>query len=139
MSDAPLLLDTCAAIFISSGEPVEDAALAALRQAQEKGHSVYISPITAWEIGMLMSRRKLMSPLPPERWFQRLIEAPGVRLADMSPEVLIASSFLPGDPPRNPADRILLSTARTRGHRLLTRDNALLKYAAAGHVLALAC
>jgi PIN domain nuclease of toxin-antitoxin system len=139
MSDAPLLLDTCAAIFISSGERVEDAALAAMRQVQEKGESVYISPITAWEIGMLMSRQKLMSPLPPERWFQRLIEAPGVRLADMSPDLLIASSFLPGDPPRDPADRILLSTARALGYRLVTRDNGLLKYAAGGHALALAC
>jgi PIN domain nuclease of toxin-antitoxin system len=139
MSEAPLLLDTCAAIFISSGERVEDVALAAMREVRENGESVYISPITAWEIGMLMSRRKLMSPLPPERWFQRLLEAPGVRLADMSPDVLIASSFLPGDPPRDPADRILLSTARALGYRLVTRDNGLLEYAAGGHVLALAC
>lgn len=139
MSDAPLLLDTCAAVFISSGEYVEDAALTAMHGAQDSGETVYISPITAWEIGLLMSRRKLMSPLMPEKWFQRLIEAPGVRLADMSPEVLIASSFLPGDPPRDPVDRILLSTARVLGYRLVTRDHALLKYAASGHVLALAC
>lgn len=139
MSDAPLLLDTCAVIFISSGQPVEDAVRTALRQVQEKGDSIYVSPITAWEIGLLMSRRKLMSPLPPERWFQRLIEAPGLRLADMSPEILIASSFLPGDPPRDPADRILLSTARALGYRLVTRDRSLLKYAAGGHALALAC
>lgn len=139
MNDAPLLLDTCAAIFISSGDRVDNAALAAMREAHEKGESVYISPITAWEIGMLMSRRKLMSPLPPERWFQRLIEAPGVRVAEMSPDVLIASSFLPGDPPRDPADRILLSTARALGYRLVTRDSALLEYASRGHVLALAC
>ena len=139
MNDAPLLLDTCAAIFLSSGERVDDAALAALRHAHENGQSVYISPITAGEIGMLMSRRRLMSPLSPERWFQRLIEAPGVRLADMSPDVLIASSFLPGEPPRDPADRIVLSTARTLGYRVVTRDSVLLQYAAGGHVLALAC
>jgi len=62
-----------------------------------------------------------------------------VRLADMSPDVLIASSFLPGTPPRDPADRILAATAREYGYRLMTRDTPLLAYARQGHLQALAC
>ena len=139
MNEAPLLLDTCAAVFISSGEPVADAALTAMHQAHQTRESIYVSPITAWEIGMLMSRRKLTSPLPPSRWFRQLLEAPGLRLADMSPDVLIASSFLPGDPPRDPVDRILVATAREHGYRLVTRDDHLLRYASAGHILVLEC
>ena len=57
----------------------------------------------------------------------------------MGPEVLIASSFLPDTPPRDPVDRILAATAREYGYRLMTRDRPLLDYATQEHVQALAC
>ncbi len=77
--------------------------------------------------------------MPPDRWFFRLLQAPGLRLADMPPELLIASSFLPGTPPRDPADRILATTAREYGYMLVTRDRPLLDYGEQGHIQALAC
>jgi PIN domain nuclease of toxin-antitoxin system len=60
-------------------------------------------------------------------------------LADISVKILIASSFLPGTPPRDPADRIIAATAREHGYQLVTRDGLLLDYAAEGHIQALAC
>jgi PIN domain nuclease of toxin-antitoxin system len=74
-----------------------------------------------------------------ERWFSNLFDAPGVQLADMSPDLLIASSFLPGKPPRDPADRIIAATARDLGATLVTRDRALLAYGEEGHVAVLEC
>jgi PIN domain nuclease of toxin-antitoxin system len=62
-----------------------------------------------------------------------------VRLADMSPDLLIAASFLPGKPPRDPADRIIAATARDYGCTLVTRDRALLAYGEQGHIRVLAC
>ena len=135
----PLLLDTCAAIWISEEQPLAREALAAIERSHRSGEFVYVSPITAWEIGLLVSRGKLTSPMSPQRWFERFLEAPRVRLADMSPEILIASSFLPGTSPRDPADRILAATARECGYRLMTRDTPLLTYARQGHLQALAC
>jgi PIN domain nuclease of toxin-antitoxin system len=67
------------------------------------------------------------------------MQAPGLRLAEMPPEVLMASSFLPGTPPRDPADRILAATAREYGYRLMTRDGPLLTYAGQGHLHVIAC
>ena len=64
---------------------------------------------------------------------------PGVTLADMSPDLLIASSFLPGKPPRDPADRIVAATARDLGATLMTRDSVLLNYGKQGHVNVVAC
>jgi PIN domain nuclease of toxin-antitoxin system len=93
-SALPLLLDTCAAVWISEEQPLASEALTAVEHSHRSGEFIYVSPITAWEIGLLVSRGKLTSPMSPERWFERLLEAPGVRLADMSPDVLIASSFL---------------------------------------------
>jgi PIN domain nuclease of toxin-antitoxin system len=138
-AELPLLLDTCAAVWISEEQPLADEALIAMERSYRSGEFIYVSPITAWEIGLLVSRGKLTSPMAPQRWFGRLLEAPGVRLADMSPDVLIASSFLPGVPPRDPADRILAATAREHGYRLMTRDTPLLTYARQGHLQALAC
>jgi PIN domain nuclease of toxin-antitoxin system len=138
-ADPPLLLDTCAAIWVSEAQPLANEALTAIERSHRSGEFIYVSAITAWEVGLLVSRGKLTSPMSPQRWFERLLEAPGVRLADMSPDVLIASSFLPGAPPRDPADRILASTAREYGYRLMTRDTPLLTYARQGHLQALAC
>jgi len=138
-AELPLLLDTCAAIWISEEQPLAAEALTAIERSRRSGEFIYVSPITAWEIGLLVSRGKLTSPMAPQRWFERLLEAPGVRLADMSPDVLIASSFLPGVPPRDPADRILAATAREHGYRLMTRDTPLLAYARQGHLQALVC
>jgi PIN domain nuclease of toxin-antitoxin system len=134
-----LLLDTCAAIWISNRQPFSAAAVQALRHAREAGEAIYASPISAWEVGMLVARGRLNLQMTPQRWFERLMEAPGLRLADMLPSTLVASSFLPGKPPNDPADRILAATAREYGWRLVTRDRLLLDYAAEGHIQALAC
>lgn len=138
-SEAPLLLDTCAAIWISHEQRISDDALGALERARTVGDFTYVSPITAWEIGLLVSRGRMSSPMSPQRWFERLMQAPGLNLADMSPNILIASSFLPGAPPRDPADRILAATAREYGYILVTRDRPLLDYAGQGHIQAIAC
>jgi PIN domain nuclease of toxin-antitoxin system len=74
-----------------------------------------------------------------QRWFARLFEAPGVRLAGMSPDLLVESSFLPGKSPRDPADRIIAATARDLGATLVTRDRVLLGYGEQGHVNVMTC
>lgn len=135
----PILLDTCAVIWIAQGEPLARTVLDSLDEAAASGAAIYISPITAWEVGLLVSRDRLKLLITPQRWFERLFEAPNVRLADMTPDLLIAASFLPGKPPRDPADRIIAATARDHGCTLVTRDRALLSYGEQGHISVLAC
>ena len=137
-TEAPLLLDTCAAIWIMEGR-LAGSAVDLIEEAYDKGSSTLVSPITAWEIGLLVSRNRLALAVPPERWFATLVASPGIALAEMPPTVLVASSFLPGRPPRDPADRIILATARELGLRVMTRDRLLLAYAEQGHVSAVAC
>ena len=134
----PLLLDTHAAIWLVRDELVSSA-LDVLGATTQAGMPTYVSPITAWEVGQLVSRNRLNLLMTPQRWFQRLFDVPGVRLADMSPDLLIAASFLPGTPPRDPADRILAATARDLGAALITRDRALLDYGGQGHIGVVAC
>lgn len=134
-----LLLDTCALIFLTERARIAAAAVDAMRSAQEQGGTTYISPMSAWEIGMLASRGRLQLLIRPERWFANLFGVPGVQLADMSPDVLIASSYLPGRPPKDPTDRIIAATARELGATLVTRDRALLAYGGQGHIAVLEC
>jgi len=75
----------------------------------------------------------------PQRRFARLFESPNVQLANMSPDLLISASYLPGAPPRDPVDRIIAATARDYGCTLITRDRALLAYGEQGHVNVLTC
>jgi PIN domain nuclease of toxin-antitoxin system len=137
--DAPLLLDTCAVIWIAEDQAISGTAALALDQAHAADQFVYVSPITAWEIGLLVARGRLTSIIKPQLWFQRVLDVPNMRLADMSPDLLISSSFLPGEPPRDPADRIIAATAREFGYTLMTRDRLLLAYAAQGHIQAVGC
>jgi PIN domain nuclease of toxin-antitoxin system len=134
-----LLLDTCAAIWLTNADPISDEASDALQKTRDSGESVYVSPITAWEMGLLAARGRVNLLMTPQRWFERLLEAPGLRLSEMTPNVLIASSFLPGELPGDPADRIIAATAREYGYKLVTRDRPLLEYAKQGHIQAIPC
>jgi PIN domain nuclease of toxin-antitoxin system len=134
-----VLLDTCAAIWLMNGAPMTGESRGAIEAAQRSGAGVYVSPITAWEIGTLVSKNRLQMSVTPEIWFETLISLPGVRLCPMPPRVLIASGFLPGVPPKDPADRIIAATGREYGYTIVTRDGELVPYAAAGHIAVIAC
>jgi len=135
----PLLWDTCAVIWIYEKAKLAPAAIDAIAAAHRDGVPSYISPITAWEIGMLTAKGRLQLLIRPERWFANLFDVAGVRLAALSPDLLIASSYLPGKPPNDPTDRIIAATARELGATLITRDRALLSYGAQGHMSVVEC
>lgn len=107
--------------------------------ARSTKSGIYVSPFSAWEIGTLLAKKKLQIPLPPELWFEALLTRPGIRIAYLSPKILLSSTSLPGNPPKDPADRIMAATARVHGYNLITRDRLLLEYAAQGYIQATEC
>lgn len=133
------LLDTCAVIWLMGGAEMEDNALKRLAQAQSAEGSVSISAMTAWEVGMLASKNRLASTRDPLRWFGDAVQQFGADVEEVSPDVLIASSFLPQPIHNDPMDRILIATARERDLTIVTRDRAILTYGALGHVKILPC
>jgi PIN domain nuclease of toxin-antitoxin system len=134
-----LLLDTCAMLWLSEDRGLSAAAAAALEEAYRSEETVWVSPISAWEIGLLVMRGRIALSAPPAAWFRRLLSRPGIELCKMEPEVLIDSSSLPGEPPRDPADRIILATARAYQLRVLSRDGQMIAYGRAGHANVIAC
>ena len=133
-----ILLDTCALVWIVGGDPLEPSAKRLIRQSVTAGE-LFLSPITAWEIGVLARKGRLELAIPAERYVARAFSRSGFRTAPMTPGIAVRSSQLPGNFQNDPADRILLSTAIELGLTLVTRDKPILEYARQGHVRAAAC
>lgn len=135
-----VLLDTCAVIWLVEQEPLSHVSLAAIRSAAVSA-GVFVSPVSAWEIGLLATRQRRALSFRPsaEVWFDDLLALRGVRLTPLTHRAAIAAASLPGHFHRDPADRLLIATARELGVPLVTRDRRILDYAGQGHVEALTC
>jgi PIN domain nuclease of toxin-antitoxin system len=98
---------------------------------------LHVSAITPWEIAMLAHKGRLALGREPGAWIDAALALPGVRPAPLAPAVAVDSVRLPGDLHADPADRIIIATARHLGVPLLTADKALLRYGAVGHAAVL--
>lgn len=139
MAKNNLLLDTCAVIWMTQGEAIAQTAVDAIHKAVSSGGSLRVSVMTAWELGMLVSKGRLPSTKHPLRWFDEFVRSASVDVEGVDPPILVAASFLPPPVHNDPMDRILIATARERDLTLVTRDRAILAYGTAGHVKTLLC
>jgi PIN domain nuclease of toxin-antitoxin system len=125
----PILLDTHAAMWAADDMLKPDVARL-VEDAAARGE-LLLSPITAWEIGMLTRRGRLSIALTVEEYVRVLFSQPGVVLAALTPSVALAAATLPEKPIADPADRILIATATAYGAHLVTHDRKIHKYAKA--------
>jgi PIN domain nuclease of toxin-antitoxin system len=129
-----LLLDTHALVWLVTG----DARLkpAARRRIEAAAHEqqLWVSAITPWEIGMLVAKGWLVLDRDVMDWLQTALTLPGIRVAPLEPAVAVASTRLPGELHGDPADRLIVATARHLGATLASADEALLAYGRLGHV-----
>jgi PIN domain nuclease of toxin-antitoxin system len=133
------LLDTCTVIWFVEGRPLVQDATAALSRCRSDESKAYISSMSAWEVGMLISKGRLPTSKSAIAWFEDARGAVAAEVVYPSLAILIASSFLPQPIHNDPTDRILVATARKHDLTIITRDRAILAYGAAGHVRTLAC
>jgi PIN domain nuclease of toxin-antitoxin system len=134
-----LLLDTCAVIWLSRGDRLTDAAVERLDAALAAGEAPRVSPMTAWELGLLSARGRVPVTRPPLRWFEDFVQLSQSIVEALTPAILVAASYLPVPVHNDPVDRILIATARENGLTIVTRDRAILAYGERGHVRTLAC
>jgi PIN domain nuclease of toxin-antitoxin system len=99
--------------------------------------AVLIPAISVWEIALLVKRGRLGLNSDMTRWIGQALDLPGVFLAPLEPSISIDSVMLPGEFHNDPADRLIVATARYHEAPLLTVDRAILDYANAGHVQAI--
>lgn len=134
----PTVLDTHVWIWMVEGAPdaLSPSAIDAIEKAGKQG-AVLVSAISVWEVAMLQSKGRISLSRPIDDWVRAALGAPGVRLLPLSPEIAIDSTRLPGDPHGDPADRILMASARVTGGRLATCDAEILQYARGGQLAVL--
>ncbi|HVA64022.1 MAG TPA: type II toxin-antitoxin system VapC family toxin [Terriglobales bacterium] len=133
-----LLLDTHVWLWLVNGRPELDPSMAERIQAAGLGAGLYIQVFSVWEVAMLESKGRIQVSVGLEAWAEQALGLPGLRLVPLAPAIAIASTRLPGRLPSDPADRILVATAREYSLTLVTRDAALLDYGRSGHLRVLA-
>ncbi len=97
-----------------------------IRDNENKGLGV--SVFSCWEVAKLVEVRKLPLHCPIDEWMDTALNYPGVQLLELTPQIAIESTQLPGDFHRDPADQIIVATARTYDCPLLTVDDKILNY-----------
>jgi PIN domain nuclease of toxin-antitoxin system len=132
-----LLLDTCAIIFVSEDRPLQEEARARLGGRDDE--DLFLSPVSAWELGKLTASGKLRLPIDPLAYFYEFANLPGFSICELTPEMLVRSSMLPNTKHKDPMDCILIAMARIKNYTIVTSDRAILAYGAEGHVKTLAC
>jgi PIN domain nuclease of toxin-antitoxin system len=97
-------------------------------EIEEAQNGILVSAISVWEIAVKSSLGKLALPLPIDDWYALAKSHSGIVIEALNPEDAIASTQLPGDFHKDPADRIIVAMARRYDVPLITCDNNILKY-----------
>lgn len=134
MAEESLVIDTHILLWMANGDSqLTTAARKAVNRAAFAGR-VLISAISIWEIAMLERAGRIRLSKSIHNWIEDALSAPGFILAPLTTGIAIESCNLPGDFHGDPADRIIVATARVEGARLVTSDNRIRAYARQGHV-----
>ena len=129
-----VVLDTHALVWLLDGNRRLGPDSRALIASAAGRAAVSFSAISAWEIAMLVAKGRLELDRDVLDWLANAARLPGIRTAPLSVEISVASTRLPGELHGDPADRLIVATARQLDATLVTADRALLGYAGSGHL-----
>ncbi len=123
-----IVVDTHIWVWWVHGDTSLPASIGTLLDASEQT-GIAVSAISCWEVAKLVERERLTVPCPILDWLQQALSYPGVCLIDLSPRICVESTRLPGEFHRDPADQIIVATARVLDVPLVTVDSKILQYA----------
>ncbi|KAA1182597.1 type II toxin-antitoxin system VapC family toxin [Rhizobium tropici] len=129
-----IVIDTHILIWAMHDDPRLSAGARQLIDETTARSRILISAITPWEIAMLAQKGRIALGYDVGRWLDTALALPGLQLAPIEPQIVVDSVRLPGEFHDDPADRIIVATARFHRIPLLTADNAILSYGDKGHV-----
>ena len=93
-----------------------------------KADERFISSISIWEFTMMAAKKKIELKISSSQWLTRAIDETGIGVNELSPDIAADSCHLPGNFHKDPADRIIVATARVHNLTLLTKDQRILDY-----------
>lgn len=95
---------------------------------EERLDGLGVSAISCWEVAKLVEYERLKMACSIEEWMDKALALPGIQYIELTPRIAIASTRLPGEFHRDPADQIIVATAREYDCDLLTIDKKILQY-----------
>lgn len=138
MIDTPLLLDTHVWLWLVAGEAKLSSKKLSLIQTASETQNLYLSDICLWEISMLANKNRITLNQPVLTWIRTAVKLSSVHLIRLTPEISVESTELPGLFHGDPADRLIVATARVMNLTLMTRDEKILEYGSSKFVQVLA-
>jgi PIN domain nuclease of toxin-antitoxin system len=124
-----IVLDTHTLIWwVTSDAALSKKAKTAIER-ERAGGEIIVSAISAWEIAMLVQRETIAFSMDMENWLATVQQIPGVRFAPVDLDISVKSVQLPGEFHRDPADRLIVATARKFAAPLVTKDLKIRAYA----------
>ena len=125
-----IVLDTHALIWWASGhkEELSAAALQAIENELEDGGQIFISAISAWELAMLVAKGRVALSMDVAEWLSYVGSIEAVNFVPVDNEIAVKSTELPGDFHKDPADRLIVATARKLAAPLVTADEKIRAY-----------
>lgn len=122
-----IVLDTHIWIWwVSEDDHLTPASRAVIETHRSSG--LGISAISCWEVAKLVQFGRLQLRDPTAQWLEQALAYPGCRLLELTPRVAVESTTLPGEFHRDPADQIIVATARVWACPLLTADRKIVDY-----------
>lgn len=125
-----LLLDTHIWIWLANGDPLLSPSSRQLINKAAYEQKIFVSVISVWEIAMLQMKNKIKLEQSISSWIKQALAPPEITLLPLSPEIAVESCNLPRTFQGDPADRILVASARLEKLTLITRDEKLIAYGA---------
>lgn len=122
-----IVLDTHVWVWWVQDETrLSDAQRDRLRTSEADG--IGVSAISCWEVAKLVEKGRLDVAMPLAGWLEAALTYPGIRRLPLTDGVIVESVSLPGTFHRDPADQLLVATARSLGVPLVTSDRKILAY-----------
>jgi PIN domain nuclease of toxin-antitoxin system len=132
-----LLLDTHVWIwFMLASDELAVSGRDVINRAAAAGR-LRIAAISLWETTLLVSGGRIVLGRPLVQWITQAVSAPGLAIEPLLPQVAVEAYSLPDRFHRDPADRLIVATARVANATLMTRDRRILDYAGRGHLTAI--
>ena len=123
-----IVLDTHAWIWwVTRDRRLSQKARAAITHGQD-ANTLWLSLISIWELAKKVEKAQLMLDRPLDQWLDLATAQPGLHLAELTRPILVESCRLPQPFPGDPADQIVVATARQHEAALVTKDRAIRKY-----------